>query len=215
MCERASANLSISQLLVLLINTLTLCFELCLIAGNAVCHHSPHPYQHCGKALPCHVSASGSLPGLRKGPQVISLRNEVGREQDTLIILTRNMLNIMANKCKLTPELIKIIGEYLRQGHFVRYIAERLGIGRTTLYRWIQQGEVAEDGIFRELWNTVQVCRAEGIMTLHNTIWQAAEGDPRLALEMLSRMQPEAYARKAALYDLEKQAAEEIVNGNK
>jgi transposase-like protein len=118
----------------------------------------------------------------------------------------------MGNKTKLTQELIKTIGEYLRQGHFVKFIAERLGIGRTTLYRWIAQGEESTDGIFRELWNTVQTCRAEGIMKLHDTVMSAAENDPRLALEMLSRMQPAAYGKKSPFHDLERAAAEEVLN---
>ena len=118
----------------------------------------------------------------------------------------------MGNKSKLTNEIIELIGAYFRQGHYLKFIAERLNIARSTLYKWIERGETEEGTLYRELTDTVRQCKAEGIMQLHNTVWQAAQGDPKLALEMLSRLAPEEYAKKTPLYDLERAAAEEILN---
>lgn len=45
-----------------------------------------------------------------------------------------------ARATKLTPQLAETIFALLRRGHYVRSAAAYAGIGKTTLYRWLNEG---------------------------------------------------------------------------
>jgi predicted DNA-binding transcriptional regulator AlpA len=47
----------------------------------------------------------------------------------------------MARPSSFTPELSREILRLVRSGHFTTTICNRVGIGRTTLWTWIHQGE--------------------------------------------------------------------------
>jgi predicted DNA-binding transcriptional regulator AlpA len=48
----------------------------------------------------------------------------------------------MARPSSFTPELSREILRLVRSGHFTTTICNRVGIGRTTLWNWVHQGEL-------------------------------------------------------------------------
>ncbi len=62
----------------------------------------------------------------------------------------------MGRKPKLTPELQKTLCDAIAGGNYNDVAAEYAGIGTTTFYRWMEQGEQAESGMYRDLWDAVK-----------------------------------------------------------
>ena len=62
----------------------------------------------------------------------------------------------MARPTKLTPERVKAVLETLGMGGTRDAAAARAGISLRTLYDWMQRGEEASSGKFREFFIGVQ-----------------------------------------------------------
>ncbi|HEX4952683.1 MAG TPA: hypothetical protein VF017_04725 [Thermoanaerobaculia bacterium] len=82
---------------------------------------------------------------------------------------------------KLTPEVQDRIVSAIRAGNYAQVAAGFAGIGESTFYRWMEQGERAEDGAFREFRDAVKRAeheaevRAVAIIQAQMPIhWQAA-----------------------------------------
>ena len=58
-----------------------------------------------------------------------------------------------SRKPKLPRALVERIGELIRGGKYIEAVADKLGIGTTTLYRWQAEGET-RGGLFREFRDT-------------------------------------------------------------
>ncbi|MEZ4672778.1 MAG: hypothetical protein R2932_00845 [Caldilineaceae bacterium] len=62
----------------------------------------------------------------------------------------------------LTQELISKICKYISAGAWDYVAAEAVGIGQSTFYRWLQEGEADEpDPLKREFWESVTEARAK------------------------------------------------------
>lgn len=86
----------------------------------------------------------------------------------------------MGRHSKLTPEVQEKIVGVLRSGNYAQVAAQCAGIGETTFYRWLQQGEEEESGIYRDFREAVKNAEAEAeadsvaiIETAGRKEWQA------------------------------------------
>ena len=64
-------------------------------------------------------------------------------------------------RSKLTPELLQQIAAYARAGAFAWKAAQAVGIGTSTYYRWMEQGEKASSGLYRDFYETVTQAHAQ------------------------------------------------------
>ncbi len=102
----------------------------------------------------------------------------------------------MARPTKLTPDVQERIVQALTAGNYLQTAATYAGIGITTLHRWMQQGEQARRGMFREFREAVEKAQADAevrdialIATAAATHWQAAAW-------RLERKFPERWGRR-------------------
>jgi hypothetical protein len=103
----------------------------------------------------------------------------------------------VARPTKLTPEASERICEALRDGAPRAVAAEAADVGDSTLYRWLERGDRARSGRFREFWEAVRAAEAEAMTRALRVVWQAIEaGDGRLAMEFLSRRWPADFGRR-------------------
>lgn len=102
---------------------------------------------------------------------------------------------------KLTPEVREAILQAFRLGATVKIACGATGIHEATFYSWMAKGlEAVEAGRYRgqyaEFYEEVQRARNRGDLELLALARKASKKDGRLALELLSRRHPEAYARQ-------------------
>ena len=69
-----------------------------------------------------------------------------------------------------------------------------LGVSEASFYRWLEKGETRA-GLYRDFREMTIRARAIGQANLVKIVNAGAEKDPRLALDLLARLNP-AYARK-------------------
>lgn len=97
-------------------------------------------------------------------------------------------------KPKLTKALIETIEKSLTSHNTKKTTCEMVGIGQTTFYRWLEEGELARSGLKRELWESVKRAQSISKTILVNQIakdpnWQAKAW-------LLERMHPEEFGRQ-------------------
>ena len=64
-------------------------------------------------------------------------------------------------RSKLTSEVHQRVVSFIRAGAFDWVAAEAAGIGKSTFYRWLDQGKNAASGIHHEFWEDVRQARAQ------------------------------------------------------
>ncbi len=98
---------------------------------------------------------------------------------------------------KLTPDVQKEIGQNIILGMPIKFAAEAAGIGETTFYRWMQSGEKAKRGKFREFWEYIKECQAKAVQLHVKLITRAAnEGSWQASAWILERRHPNEFGRK-------------------
>lgn len=103
----------------------------------------------------------------------------------------------MGRKTKLTPDVQKEIGQNIILGMPIKFAAEAAGIGETTFYRWMQSGEKAKRGKFREFWEYIKECQAKAVQLHVKLITRAAnEGSWQASAWILERRHPNEFGRK-------------------
>lgn len=105
----------------------------------------------------------------------------------------------MGRPSKLTPERLKRIVDAIRAGNYVETAAEYAGIGKTTFYRWMEQGEKASRGIYRDFRDAVMRARAEAEARNIALIQKAAPDDWRAAAWWLERAFPDRWGSRQKL----------------
>jgi len=105
----------------------------------------------------------------------------------------------MGRPTKLTPEVQDRIIQALKAGNYVETAAEYAGIGKTTFYRWMEQGKQASRGIYREFRDAVMRARAEAEARNVAIIQQAAPDDWRAAAWWLERAFPDRWGARQKL----------------
>lgn len=101
-------------------------------------------------------------------------------------------------KPKLTPELIKDAEKLVKAGNFVVTVCEFLGIGETTWYRWMREGEKAKSGLKRQFWESIKKAEAEAEIRLVTDLQRIAEQDQKWQgiAWILERKWPDRWGKK-------------------
>jgi hypothetical protein len=101
---------------------------------------------------------------------------------------------------KLTPELVAKICALIRAGNYPEISARASGIGATTYYRWMAEGErLARENLTgpeREFWESVEDAEAEGETQLVLLVRKHAIRTEKAALEALGRRFPKRWGKK-------------------
>lgn len=126
---------------------------------------------------------------------------------------------------KLTPAVHAAIIDALTAGNFLHTAAEAAGVSSTSLHRWLQLGQDPDaPPAYREFWESATRARACAVQKIVAAAVEAAVGgavlrrsvtvmpngaeitdeqyappDGRVALKLLARMDPMAWAERAAL----------------
>ncbi len=97
---------------------------------------------------------------------------------------------------KLTEEKIQLASKLIGAGNTIQTIFGALGISKQTWYNWLNKGEKAKSGIYRELWEEVQKAESRAETRYVTIIAQAAEENWQAAAWMLERKYPERWGKK-------------------
>ena len=95
---------------------------------------------------------------------------------------------------KLTPALVDVMVDLIEGGNPPRRAAVLLRVSEATYHRWMKKGAEQRRGKFREFRDRIQAAQAMGEAHLVSIVRESANTDPRLALQMLSRMNREDWA---------------------
>jgi transposase len=99
-------------------------------------------------------------------------------------------------RSKLDPERTKLVVEAISLGCHLDAAAAHAGISRTTFWRWMQIGEEAKRGPFRDFYNAVRAAEARLEVVLTGKLRTAADRDWRANLEFMARRFPERWGTK-------------------
>ena len=102
----------------------------------------------------------------------------------------------MGRPSKLTPELAARIVKAIAAGNYPEVAAESEGVGKTTLYRWMEQGARDESGPFREFRESVMRARARAERKMVRIVRTAAREDPQSAQWYLERSASDRWGRR-------------------
>lgn len=133
----------------------------------------------------------------------------------------------MGRKSKLTPELQAKIVQAILGGNYDYIAAQHAGIGETTFYRWLTEGEKPQSGVKREFWVAVKNASAQAEVRNVALIETAATKNWQAAAWLLERQHNGRWGRKerqehvgegggpvvVTMADLVKKAAEEDSEG--
>ncbi len=100
---------------------------------------------------------------------------------------------------KLTPERQERIVELIRAGNYMEIAAQAAGIDVSTLYRWLQRGEKARSGKYRQFRDAVMRARVEAEARAVVVVQKAALDDWRAASWWLERAFPDRWGRRQKL----------------
>lgn len=103
----------------------------------------------------------------------------------------------MARPSKFTPNITDAILKAVRNGVTETAAAEAVGIHRDTLTNWKRLGERGNES-YSAFFNDLARARAEAEVSLVVVVMEAAlvDKDPKVALEVLARRNPEEWGRK-------------------
>jgi transposase len=103
----------------------------------------------------------------------------------------------MSRQTKLTPKVQEIIVSAIAAGNYAETAAQAAGIGKTTLYRWLEQAEDENaDQIYRDFRDAVEKAKAEAEERDLKVITQAAhDGSWQAAAWKLERRTPHKWGR--------------------
>jgi transposase len=109
----------------------------------------------------------------------------------------------VGRRSRLTPTVRNPIVRTLASGCYRQTAAEVAGVGKSTLYRWLEQGEHDfEDGRttpYRELWEATKKAEADAEVEAIELIREAATRSWQAAAWLLERKYPDRWGRRARL----------------
>ena len=97
---------------------------------------------------------------------------------------------------KISKEKIELASKLIEAGNTIQTIFGALGISKQTWYNWLNKGEKAKSGIYRELWEEVQKAESRAEIRYVSIIAKAAPENWQAAAWWLERKYPERWARK-------------------
>jgi hypothetical protein len=107
----------------------------------------------------------------------------------------------MSRKLKITQETTDKICLAIRAGNYAKVAAEMAGIGETTYYRWLEEGQkVGASKVYREFWESIKRAEADAEVAAVALIRQAANnGTWQAASWLLERKHGERWGRNDKL----------------
>lgn len=107
----------------------------------------------------------------------------------------------MARKLKITQETTDKICLAIRAGNYAKVAAEMAGVGESTYYRWLDEGQKADaKKIYREFWESIKRAEADAEVAAVALIRQAANnGTWQAASWLLERKHGERWGRNDKL----------------
>ena len=117
-------------------------------------------------------------------------------------------------KTKLTPEVQEKIVSAIRAGNYAYVAAEYAGIASGTFYNWLQRGNGAKQGIYREFLEAVKRAESEAEVRAVAIIQKHMDSNWQAAMTYLERKYPDRWGRKDRLrVDINpKEALEELLS---
>ena len=97
---------------------------------------------------------------------------------------------------KLTPDVQELIVDGINAGLTYGMSCARAGVDTATFYRWLEKGEVAKSGVFREFCDAISRAKADSALRLVSQITLQAPADWRAAAFMLERRFPDDYGKR-------------------
>jgi transposase len=102
----------------------------------------------------------------------------------------------MPRPTKLTPETQARIIQALEAGNYFETACGYAGIGKTTAYRWLEQGEQQSSGIYRDFRDAVEKASSNAEARNVALIQQAAKDTWQAAAWWLERRAPDRWGRQ-------------------
>lgn len=103
----------------------------------------------------------------------------------------------MPKSSKLTPEIQKEIGNYILAGSPLKFAAEASGITERTFYNWLEQGETAKSGMYKEFYDYIKECKAKSVQLHLKLITKSAnDGNWQASAWILERRFFEHFGRR-------------------
>ena len=102
----------------------------------------------------------------------------------------------MARPSKLTPEIIKKLTEAIRAGNYYEAACAYAGIHYSTFRKWMQKGETAKSGKFREFFDAVTRAEHEAEVRMVAQWQKHMPEDYRAIRDFLERRYPERWGRR-------------------
>lgn len=105
----------------------------------------------------------------------------------------------MGRRSKLNKQVQETICKVLRSGNYRTVAARLAGIDERTLYRWLEKGEEAKRGKYRQFCRAVMEAEAQGQAALVAQINVAAKDTWQAAAWILERKYPDLWGRRDAV----------------
>jgi transposase len=102
----------------------------------------------------------------------------------------------MARPSKLTPEITKRLTEAIRAGNYYEAACGYAGIHYSTFRKWMQKGEVAKSGKFREFFEAITRAEYEAEVRMVAQWQKHMPEDYRAIRDFLERRYSDRWGRK-------------------
>jgi transposase len=102
----------------------------------------------------------------------------------------------MARPSKLTPEITKRLTEAIRAGNYYEAACGYAGIHYSTFRKWMQKGEVAKSGKFREFFEAITRAEYEAEVRMVAQWQKHMPEDYRAIRDFLERRYPDRWGRR-------------------
>ena len=99
-------------------------------------------------------------------------------------------------RSKLTAEVQEKIVRVIRAGNYAYIAAEYAGIGQSTFYRWLEQGEAQTTGPYRDFREAVKAAEREAEIRAVATVQQHMGKSWQPAMTYLERKFPQRWGRR-------------------
>jgi len=101
----------------------------------------------------------------------------------------------MGRPTKLTPEIQSKIVDAVKIGNYPEVAAQAAGVGERTYYRWMEKGEEASSGIYRQFWQAIKEASAVGEVLAVESVRKHMGDNWQSAMTYLERRHPQRWAR--------------------
>jgi hypothetical protein len=100
---------------------------------------------------------------------------------------------------KLTPEIQEKIVSAIRAGNFASVAATYAGVGERAFFRWMEKGEAASSGKYRQFWQAVRSAESEAEVRAVATIQRHVPDRWQAAMTYLERKFPNRWGRRSRM----------------